>query len=200
MFFKRRSNSEPIDVRYRIEALQVAALRSTMPGEAAAPLNQAGDLLLGGGDIGAALDLYGRAVDNLIEADRYEAAMGLCRKIIRTVPEVVRARCTLAWLAIGAGFTAELDARLIDYVLAAERAGRESLARREVLRMSSRVELHDVRIMLGEYLLFLGDHEAANTLFGQVYRERNTSGEPLIDPQQRWDSVRQALLTTARAA
>jgi hypothetical protein len=199
MFFKRRS-SEPIDIRYRIEALQVAALRSTMPGEAAAPLNQAGDLLLSTGDMAAALDLYGRAVDNMIEADRYEAAMGLCRKIIRTVPEVVRARCTLAWLAMGAGFTAELDARLIDYVLAAERAGREALARREVLRMSSRVELQDVRIMLGEYLLFLGDAEAANTLFGQVYRERNAGAEPPIDAQQRWNSVREALLTTARAA
>jgi hypothetical protein len=197
MFFKRRSTNEPLDIRYRIEALQVAALRSTMPGEAAAPLNQAGDLLLGSGDIGGALDLYGRAVDNMIEADRYEAAMGLCRKIIRTVPDVVRTRCTLAWLAMGAGFTAELDARLIDYVMAAERAGRESIARREVLRMSTRVELHDVRIMLGEYLLLLGDDEAANTLFGTVYRERNAGGEPQPDPEQRWQSVRLALLSRA---
>ena len=56
--------------------------------------------------------------------------MGLCNKIIRTVPHVVRARCTLAWLAIGAGFTGELSGRVGDYVSAAEACGRETIAQR----------------------------------------------------------------------
>jgi hypothetical protein len=204
MFFKRRTPAmdaaDSFDVRRRIERLQVAALRSTLPGEAAAPLNQAGDLLLGTGDLSGALDLYGRAVDNMIEADRYEAAMGLCRKIIRTVPEVVRARCTLAWLAMGAGFTAELESRLVEYVMAAERSGREAFARKEVLRMSTLVELHEVRILLAEYLLFLGDDRSADALFGQVFHERNTGVTMVMDPQDRWSGVRQALLSTPRAA
>ncbi|MEX1182708.1 MAG: hypothetical protein WEF86_05700 [Gemmatimonadota bacterium] len=196
MLFNRRIE-EP-DLVLRVQTLQVAALQSTIPGEAAAPLNKAGDLLLQSGDLAGALDLYGRAVDSMVEADRYEAATGLCRKIIRTAPGVVRARCTLAWLAIGAGFTGELESRLAQYIAAAEVSGMEEFARREVRRMSVHAVLDDVRVLLGEHMLKLGDDEAANELFGSVYRARNAGVQFESRTAETWPKVRGALL--ARSA
>ena len=192
MVFQRRRPA--IDVDRRVESLQVEALQCMIPGEAATPLNQAGDLLMRAGDPEGALALYGQAVDSLVEADRFEAAMGLCNKIIRTVPDVVRARCTLAWLAIGAGFTGELSGRVGEYVSAAELCGREAIAQRHVRQMAMVVDVHDVRIMLGEYLLYLGDDRAADHLFGEVYSERNTGRARSIAQEERWRGVREAAL------
>jgi hypothetical protein len=196
MVFQRRR--PPIDVDRRVESLQVEALQCMLPGEAATPLNQAGDLLLRSGDAAGALELYGQAVDSLVEADRFEAAMGLCNKIIRTVPHVVRARCTLAWLAIGAGFTGELSGRVGDYISAAEACGRETIAQRHVRQMADVVDIHDVRIMLAEYLLYLGDDRAANHLFGEIYSERNTGLQRSIAREERWRGVREAALMNLR--
>lgn len=182
------------EVRRLVETLQVAALQSTFPGDAAAPLNKAGDLLLQSGDLRGALELYGSAVDSMIEADRQEAAAALCRKIIRTAPDVVRARCTLAWLAIGAGFSGELATRLVEYIAAAEGSGRQDFARQEVRRMGERSSPHGIRLILGEFMLALGDDAAADELLGAVYRERNTGVQPDSDAQENWGQVRSALL------
>jgi hypothetical protein len=114
------------------------------------------------------------------------------------VPHVVRARCTLAWLAIGAGFTGELSGRVGEYVTAAESCGREMLAQRHVRLMADVIDVHDVRIMLGEYLLYLGDDRAANMLFGEVYTERNTGQQRSIAQEDRWRGVRQAALLNLR--
>src|SRR5690606_12417806 len=145
-----------------------------------------------------ALELYGQAVDSLVEADRFEAAIGLCNKIIRTVPHVVRARCTLAWLAIGAGFTGEVPVRVGEYVSAAEANGRETLAQKHVRLMADVVDVPELRIMLGEYLLYLGADRTANELFGEVYSERNTGQQRTIDIEQRWRGVREAALMNLR--
>jgi hypothetical protein len=201
MIFKRRNEQDDLqELLDRVERLQVEALQSRGPGEASIPLNQAGDLLLRTGDLFTALEMYGRAVDNLVEADRFEAATALCRKIIRTAPEVVRARCTLTWLAIGAGFTAEVEQRVNDYIFAAEFAGRQKLAAAQLKSMSTVVDVHDVRLMLAEYLLRLGDDRGADALFGEVFEERNRGIPRLIDQEQRWRDVRRAALTTVRAA
>jgi hypothetical protein len=201
MIFKRRNEQDDLqELLDRVERLQVEALQSRGPGEASIPLNQAGDLLLRTGDLFTALEMYGRAVDNLVEADRFEAATALCRKIIRTAPEVVRARCTLTWLAIGAGFTAEVEQRVNDYIFAAEFAGRQKLAAAQLKSMSTVVDVHDVRLMLAEYLLRLGDDRGADALFGEVFEERNRGTLRLIDQEQRWRDVRRAALTTVRAA
>lgn len=194
--FKRRHDSH--DLERRIDELQVAALQNTVPGASAGPLNQAGDLLLAAGDVRGAVEMYGRAVDALVEADRFEAGMALCKKIIRTVPQVVRARCTLAWLAIGAGFTAEAAARVGDYVTAAELAGREALALLHVRRMGEVAEMHELRIILGEYLLYLGDDMAANDMFGEVFAERNMGGRREVPIERRWQDVRTAALLGPR--
>ncbi|HUF51024.1 MAG TPA: hypothetical protein VMN60_09340 [Longimicrobiales bacterium] len=201
MLFKRKQEaSESVELVMRVAHLQVEALQCTLPGEASIPLNHAGDLLLRTGDLVGALDMYGRAADNLVEADRFEAATGICRKIIRIAPAVVRARCTLTWLAIGAGFTAEVGRRVEDYIGAAATAGREAIAAQQVKRMSAIVDVEALRLMLGEQLLYLGDARGADALFGEIFADRDRGIARLIDAEQRWRDVRRATLQGARLA
>jgi hypothetical protein len=192
VFNRRRTDAD--ELSRRVEQLQVAALQCTIPGEAAAPYNRAGDLLLAVGDIEGAIELYGRAADSFIEADRFEAGMALCRKIIRTVPAVVRARCTLTWLVIGVGHTAEATRCAAEYAAVANLAGRERHARTHVRHMSALTADHAVRLALGECLLQLGDDIGANEVLGDVYSERNTGISRDLDASAVWQKVRMAAL------
>ena len=164
----------------RVEQLQVAALQCTIPGEAAALYNRAGDVLLSAQDVESALDLYGRAIDDFIEADRFDAAIALCRKVIRTVPAVVRTRCTLTWLSIGAGYTAQAADCVSQYSWVAEQTGRIIQAREHLRHMGMVATDESVRLAVGECLLLLGDDRGADTVFGSLFRERN--GGPLAQP------------------
>ena len=74
------------------------------------------------------MEYYGRAVDAYLNAERWESAAAMCRKILRSQPTSVRARCTLSWLAIGKGFVADAQTQIMDYAEAAYLFGRESLA------------------------------------------------------------------------
>jgi hypothetical protein len=188
------------DLARRIDDLQVRALQCTIPGEAAALFNRAGDLLLAGNEVAAALELYGRAVDSFVEADRFEAGMALCRKIIRTAPGVVRARCTLTWLVIGIGYTAEAEERVRDYVRSAERSGREAIARQQLRTMSRVASEHELRLTLGEHLLLLGDSAAADEVFGEVFSERNGRAIRATDPSEAWQVARRESLFAPTAA
>jgi hypothetical protein len=194
---KRRNVGD--DLARRIDDLQVRALQCTIPGESAALFNRAGDLLLAENDMRGALELYGRAVDSFVEADRFEAGMALCKKIIRTAPEVVRARCTITWLVIGVGYTAEAEALAGEYVSFAERFGREIIARRQLKLMSSVAREHSLRIALGDYLLLLGDASSADEVFGSVYRERNGGPVPDGDPKDAWHVARRESLLGPKA-
>jgi hypothetical protein len=189
---KPKSSSD--ELARQVDELQVRALQCTIPGESAALFNRAGDLLLAAQDAAGAVDMYGRAVDSFVEADRVEAAMALCRKIIRTRPHVVRARCTLSWLVIGAGYTAEAEAQVGDYVSYAERSGRDALARWQLQTMSRVACEHPLRLTLGDYLLRLGDSVAANEVFGEVYRECNGGARREVTGDAVWQEARRASL------
>lgn len=192
---KRRNSAD--DLAHRVTDLQVRALQCTIPGESAALFNRAGDLLLAERDLEGAIELYGRAVDSFVEADRFEAGIALCRKIIRSAPDVVRARCTLTWLVIGAGYTAEAQTRAGEYVSVAERSGREQIARSQLLKMSHVAREETLRLALGDYLLLLGDERGADEVFGEVYRERNSSRSRDIDPAVVWERARRESLLGA---
>jgi tetratricopeptide (TPR) repeat protein len=195
--FKRRT--DPADIFEAAQTLQVEALQCTIPGDAAARFNRAGDLLLVGGDILSAIESYGRAVDALIEGDRAHASMALCRKIIRIVPHVVRARCTLTWLGIGAGYAGEVRRYASEYITYAELSGREDRAAEHLRYMCVVAEHPDVRQALAECLLQLGDAKAADDVFGAVFREQNEGVIRARASDQLWESVRQAALLGPRA-
>lgn len=62
-----------------------------------------------------ALRLYGEAIDGYLEAGRSRAAEVVCRKVLAEYPGVVRARRTLALLALGREDVGEAVALLRDY-------------------------------------------------------------------------------------
>jgi hypothetical protein len=94
----------------------------------AALLQPAADLFRKAGADARALRVMGELIDGLLECDRTDAAVAQCRRVIRLYPEVVRARCTLAFLLAYRGDVAEAGHEMERYVTAARHAGVADIA------------------------------------------------------------------------
>ncbi len=168
--------------------------------------SRAGDLCAGAGESDRALRYYGNAIDAFLDVGYYDSAAATCRRVIELSPAVVRARGTLAFLALGEGLQylpfhgrLEENARrsIGEYVEAARRAGVEDLVMRRLAIMAEVTDNPQVREMIGSYLLELGDAEAADRVLGDVYAERNKVGKPREgDQRKRWARALQASVLT----
>jgi len=186
-------------LRRQLEELEYQAEHSMIPGAGATYLNHAGDLCLRAGEDGLALEYFGQAIDAHVKADRFAPAMALCRKVLRIAPAVVRARCTLTWLAIGNGFEGDACTLLESYVLSAERAGRERLALSQLKRMGDIATGEELRFAVGDRMLTLGDERAADHLFGLALAARNGKYRPMTAAvDDRWSTARRAALLGPR--
>ena len=185
---------KPLDrsIEKELRTLEAKAQSVRVPGADAPFYNAAGDLCSDHDDPHRGLEYYGRAVDAYLNAERWEAAAAMCRKILRTTPNGVRARCTLSWLAIGKGFDADAETQVNDYAVAAYVAGRELLAANQIRRMGEVVVSPGLRLALGEQLLNLGADRAADHLFGVAFRERNFGKKPAANVD--WGLIRKAAL------
>lgn len=179
-----------------LKDLERRAERARVPGADAPFYNAAGDLCIQAGHTELALEYYGHAVDAYLNAERWESAAAMCRKILRTAPNAVRARCTLAWLAIGKGFDADATAQVVDYVNAAWKAGCEEMAARQLLRMGELCPSSRLRQAVAEQLLAIGADRAADHLFGTVYRDRQAVAQRADDAS--WALIRRAALLGPR--
>lgn len=179
-----------------LAALERKAEEVQMPGADAPFYNAAGDMCLGVKDESRGLEYYGKAVDAYLKAERWESAAAMCRKILRTEPGAVRARCTLSWLAIGKGFEADAQAQVTDYADAAYRTGHEVLAANQLRRMGEVAVSVPVRITLADQLLSLGADRAADHLFGAVFRDSNFGRRASSDVS--WALIRRAALMGPR--
>lgn len=131
------------------------------PGDRAQAYNRAGDRCLGDGDRENALRNYGRAIDLHLETGRYNAAAGLCRKILRVAPGTVRTRCTLAWLALGRGEFDECLREIGAYVDAGVPAGQKDLVIAHLRIMAGIARAPDIRDFVADALDRLNAREAA---------------------------------------
>lgn len=185
--------SDPIQTE--LEKLEREA-STAAPDYLALIYSRIGELWLEAGDVSQALHYFGSALDAFLEVGYYDNAAALCRRIIEVSPNVVRARGTLAFLALGEGlqhgpFEGQLEeyARqpLADYVDAARRAGVEQLAVKRLAIMAEVTDNAGIREMIGGYLLELGDPETADRVLGDVYAERNNQGNrDRGDQRKRW--------------
>lgn len=178
MLFSRSNKPDPKLVD-QLEQLEWRAERATSVGAAATYLNQAGDLCIEAGRIQDALDYYGRTIDAHLAADRFDAAAGVCRKVLRASPDVVRARCTLTWIALANGLEQDARTEAEEYLAAAERAGAEMVALLQVRRMVNVAESVELRLYLAEVLMALGDQRTADEVIGRVLSERNGLEPPV---------------------
>jgi len=198
MLFSRSSKPDPKLVD-QLEALEWRAERATSVGAAATYLNQAGDLCLEAGRVRDALEYFGRTIDAHLAAYRFDAAASVCRKVLRAAPDVVRARCTLTWLALANGLEADARAEAEDYLAAAERAGAEVVALLQVRRMVNVAETVDLRLYLAEVLMALGDQKTADEVIGRVLAERNGLEPPLrVEAEERRNVARRAAIQGPR--
>ncbi|HEX9936224.1 MAG TPA: hypothetical protein VGB15_03855 [Longimicrobium sp.] len=158
--------------------------------ERAVLLRRAGDLCVQMGEPRKALGWYGRAVDQYMEMGESAQAAGVCRQIIHVQPDAVRARCTLAWIALGDQKHAEAGRLLSEYVSAALRAGQMELAVQQLGWMfdATRSESTRARIVVG--MLKLGATERAEALAAQFEGPLPASGDQARE--ELWARVLQA--------
>ena len=168
--------------------MELRALKVVFPDERARIFNLAGDMCFDAGARERALGYYGRAIDVLIAADQIDGAVAVCRKIVRLTPEVVRARCTLAWMALGQGVIEEARQRITDYARAAATAGQEQTASRHLRMMTDIAANQEVLESLAEALLEIGDNVGADRAFGAAagHVDGPVAAE---DSQARWQAV-----------
>lgn len=168
--------------------MELRALKVVFPDERARIFNLAGDMCFDAGARERALGYYGRAIDVLLAADHIDGAVAVCRKIVRLTPEVVRARCTLAWMALGQGVIEEARQRIADYARAAATAGQEKTASRHLRMMTDIAANQEVLESLAEALLEIGDNVGADRAFGAA--AGHVANQPADhDSQARWQAV-----------
>lgn len=117
---------------------------------------RAGDLARDGGFQEEALRLYGNAIDGYLEAGRGRAAELICLRLLEAYPHVVRARCTLALIAVGHGDVQAARARIEDYVTAVVREQTADMAVPALLQMASATADDLVRAAIASALTRLG--------------------------------------------
>jgi hypothetical protein len=198
MLFKRNPRKSEEELEGQIRDLLMRAELDRIPGADAAAYNAAGDLCHEAGFVSRALSYYGLSIDAFLKVERWDSAAAICRKILRISPIAVRARCTLAWLAIGKGLSAEADRQLRDYVHAAVDAHNESLAVAQLKRMGDVAPNPTIKQSIAELLLELGADKAADFIFGAAFRERNTGRKSPVSEEMLWSTVRRAALLGPR--
>lgn len=192
---RSESNSSP-QLDRELDSLERQA-KAASPGYETQFLNRAGNLCVEAGEPKRALGYYGRAIDAYLESGRFSAAEVVCQKLLKIAPGAVRARCTLAWLAIGKGYRSGTDEEIADYVAAAKKAGREELAARQLSMMAEAAAIAELREVVAEHLMDLGEMEEADRVFGMVYAERNGLRAPRVpDEGKLWGKLLRAALMT----
>jgi hypothetical protein len=171
-----------------LRSMESRANAADYPDQKARILNLAGDLCFDAGERERALGFYGRAIDMHVAHEQFSAAVAICQKIVRLTPEVVRARCTLAWMAIARGMIEEAQSRIAEYKKAAEAQGQTRVARAHLLMMAEVIENRDLLITIAESLIELGDAENADRVYGAAFGcsfEHRMAG----DADERWRTV-----------
>ena len=196
--FGRRGDDSENSLERELAALETEAGRA-VPGYEAQFLNRAGDLCLGAGQRSRALGYYGRAIDHCIVAGRYDAAAGICRKLLRISPRAVRTRATLAWLALGKGHYGDARREIDEYVKAATRADEGRRAARQLAMMAQATLDPDLRRMLAEHLARLREAADAQHIIRDLASGRDVRTMPSPEQQEKvWAQVLHAALMGPR--
>ena len=147
-------------------------------------MNRAGDLCAAAGERDLAKRYYGRAIDAYLEAARFDQAAAMCRKLIRYAPDVVRARCTLAFIAVGRGSPAEAAREIGDYVRATREAGLQKYAIPRLVLLAGATTDPAMRTEIGHALVELGAIEAGRRIIEHPTPDPATVHPP--DQEEEW--------------
>ena len=147
-----------------------------------------------------ALAYFGRAIDAYLESGYFGAAAAMCRKVIKFAPDVIRARATLAILYLGKKLVEDsaFEVELVDdYIRAARVEGDEILLTHRLRVMANATANQELRVLIAQRLLELGDEEVGRRILHRIYREINgLIAPPQLDPGEQWDRLQRAALLT----
>lgn len=155
------------------------------PEQRARIMNIAGDLCFDAGQRERALLYYDACIDLYLSASRFAASAAICEKLVRLNPEVVRARCTLAWLAVARGLDDEARRRIEEYGEAALRLERPTVAQRQLRAMAEEVDNEEVLEAIAHALLKLGDSVTADRVFGMTHDPLSQRRRKYMSPEDR---------------
>ena len=152
------------------------------PEQRARLMNMAGDLCYEAGQRERGLLYFDAAIDLYLAAGRFAASAAICDKLVHANPQIVRARCTLAWLAIARGLDDEALRRVEEYGEAALRLERPTVAQRQLRAMAEETDNESVLEGIAHALLKLGDSVSADRIFGFTHnpslQRRRTHASP----------------------
>lgn len=196
---RRQSKIRASDLQSQLEGLETRAVGQDRHIQARI-YNTAADLCLRADDHARAKVYSGRAIDAYLEAGYFGAAAAMCRKLIRLAPDVIRARATLAVLYLGKKLVEDsaFEVELVDdYIRAARQEGHEKLLTHRLRVMAHATANQELRVLIGQRLLELGDGEAGRRILHRIYREINGLVDPpQLDTAEQWERLQRAALMT----
>ena len=158
----------------RIEALrrQLAETdRERVPLDAARLTRDLADLYADSGNRVEAVRWYGQSIDAYIYAGFTDAAVALCRKVIRYEPRVIRARGTLAMLLLTQRDHEAAVEEIREYVaVTRERGVGLELTRERLRALAELAEAPEVRSLIGQSLIELGATDLGREMLPEMKR------------------------------
>lgn len=177
--------SEAVPLEVALRELSERLRDDLSPEQRARLMNIAGDLCFEAGQRERALLYFDACIDLYLSASRFAASAAICEKLVRLNPEVVRARCTLAWLAIARGLDDEARRRVEEYGEAALRLERPTVAQRQLRAMAQEVDSEEVLEAIAHALLKLGDSVSADRVFGMTHDPVSQRRRKYMSPEDR---------------
>jgi tetratricopeptide (TPR) repeat protein len=187
-----------MDLDTILPRMERRADNSLFPTERARILNLAGDLCFDAGQRERALVYYDQAIDIYLALGMYASVAAVCQKLVRLSPSVVRARCTLAWMAIARGQAREARERIADYASAAVPQTDHRLARGHLRMMAEVADSPDVLEAVAEALEMLGDGRGAERAYAAASGSGLAGRKLPEEPDRRWEVVLDRMMTKRR--
>jgi tetratricopeptide (TPR) repeat protein len=187
-----------LDLDAVLPRMERRADNSLFPTERARILNLAGDLCFDAGQRDRALIYYDQAIDIYLALGMYASVAAVCQKLVRLSPSVVRARCTLAWMAIARGQAREARERIADYANAAMPLKDHRLARGHLRMMAEVADSPDVLGAVADGLKLLGDTRGAQRAEAAASGSELQSRKLPQEPERRWELVIDRMMSRRR--
>ena len=187
-----------MDLDAILPRMERRADNSLFPTERARILNLAGDLCFDAGHRDRALVYYDQAIDIYLALGMYASVAAVCQKLVRLSPSIVRARCTLAWMAIARGQAREARERITDYASAAVPQPDHRLARGHLRMMAEVADTPEVLEAVADALLLLGDQRGAERAYAAAAGGDLASRKLPAEPDRRWEVVIDRMMSRRR--
>jgi tetratricopeptide (TPR) repeat protein len=192
---KAMTTFSTMDLDTILPRMERRAANSLFPTERARILNLAGDLCFDANQRERALLYYDQAIDIYLALGMYASVAAVCQKLVRISPNVVRARCTLAWMAIARGQPREALERIADYASAAVPQQDHRLARGHLRMMAEVADAPEVLEAVAAALQKLGDLRGAERAHAAA-GGASFGGRKLPDePERRWEIVLERMMS-----